>query len=34
MIYAGDNGHYELFEDDGMTNKFKEGIFTTIPISY
>ena len=34
MIYAGSNGHYELFEDDGITNKFKKGIFATIPVTY
>ena len=33
-LYAGSEGHFLLYEDDGTTNAYEEGAFSVIPISF
>ncbi len=33
-VYTGKNGHFDLYEDDGVTNAYARGEFSSIPISY
>ncbi|MGA7710908.1 MAG: TIM-barrel domain-containing protein [Rhizomicrobium sp.] len=33
-VYTGKNGHFDLHEDDGITNGYARGEFSSIPISY
>jgi alpha-D-xyloside xylohydrolase len=34
LVYAGSDGTFELYEDDGETYAHQEGAFTRIPIRY
>ncbi len=33
-VYAGANGSFSLYEDDGLTNGYARGAFSRIPITY
>ena len=33
-IYTGDDGQFDLYEDDGLTNAYQRGGYSRIPISY
>ena len=33
-LYAGSEGHFLLYEDDGTTNAYENGAFSVIPISF
>jgi alpha-D-xyloside xylohydrolase len=33
-VYAGADGHFDLYEDDGLTYRYEKGAFTTIPVSW
>jgi alpha-D-xyloside xylohydrolase len=34
LVYAGADGAFDLYEDDGETNAYRDGAFTRIPIRY
>jgi alpha-D-xyloside xylohydrolase len=34
MVYTGQDGHFELYNDDGVSYDYEKGEFTRIPISY
>jgi alpha-D-xyloside xylohydrolase len=34
FVYADRNGHFTLYEDDGLTTAYEKGAFTRIPITW
>jgi alpha-D-xyloside xylohydrolase len=34
MVYIGEDGRFDLYEDDGTTNGYRRGAWSRIPISY
>jgi alpha-D-xyloside xylohydrolase len=34
LVYAGEDGSFELYEDDGETYAYEDGAFSRIPIGY
>jgi alpha-D-xyloside xylohydrolase len=34
LVYTGASGHFDLYEDDGLSNAYEKGAYARIPISY
>ncbi len=34
FVYAGRDGHFNLYEDDGITNDYEKGSYSIIPLEY
>lgn len=34
VVYAGADGHFNLYEDDGLTNAYEKGAYAQIPLSW
>jgi alpha-D-xyloside xylohydrolase len=34
MVYTGADGHFSLYEDDGVSYGYQRGAFTHIPVTY